>query len=47
MTMNYEAFLGEALSGLKRPHNYRRFINLGRQTERFPPALLEDAHGLG
>jgi 5-aminolevulinate synthase len=43
--MNYKAFFDQALSGLKRNHNYRTFINLGRQTERFPHALIEDAHG--
>ncbi len=43
--MDYRSFFNEALDGLKRKNNYRHFIDLGRQTARFPHALIEDDHG--
>lgn len=43
--MNYEQFCADALNTLKAKHNYRTFINLGRQTARFPRAVIADQHG--
>lgn len=43
--MNYEKFCADALATLKANHNYRTFINLERQAERFPRAVLTDARG--
>lgn len=43
--MDYQNFFADALEGLKRKHNYRNFIDLGRHTARFPRAVIEDEHG--